>query len=367
MTFDGVARLKALAGREKLDAVALVPGANFYRVYGHDFHQNERTLIVIIQAQGPNIAIVPALEAASFELIGFEGEVFHWRDNDGPAQALRTAATKLTGLKRLGVEGQRMRVMEHNRLKAAMPNLEIIDCHAAISSTLRLHKTAGEIAHLRRAIEISQTALEATLRAVQIGQTEVEIERILLGQLFAAGAQGLSFGPIVAAGDNSYRPHATARADYKIKAGDALLLDFGATYNGYNADITRTVFVDECDDRSRAQYGVVLAANTAGREAAKPGMTCDALDDLVLGVLEASPFAQYVRTKTGHGLGLDVHEDPYIMRGNCQVLEPGMVFTIEPGLYVPDIAGVRIEDDMVITQNGAQSLTDFPRDLRIVG
>ncbi|MHA1544998.1 MAG: M24 family metallopeptidase, partial [Alphaproteobacteria bacterium] len=128
-----------------------------------------------------------------------------------------------------------------------------------------------------------------------------------------------------------------------------------------------TVFVGECDDRSRAQYGVVLAANTAGREAAKPGMTCDALDDLVLAVLEASPFAQYVRTKTGHGLGLDVHEDPYIMRGNSLVLEPGMVFTIEPGLYVPDIAGVRIEDDMVITQDGAQSLTDFPRDLRIVG
>lgn len=367
MALDGVAQLVALAARENVDAVALVPGANFFRVFGHDFHQNERTLIVIICGDRPSVAVVPALEAASFENIGFDGEVFHWRDNDGPAEAMRAAGAKLSGIGRIGVEGQRMRVMEHQHLKSAMPDLEIADCHSAISATLRLHKTADEIAKLRRAIEISETALERTLAGVQIGQTEMDIERALLGHLFSAGAEGLAFAPIVAAGANSFRPHAKARADYKIRAGDALLLDFGARFEGYCADITRTFFVRECDDRARAQYGVVLAANTAGRRAAKPGLTCHALDDLVLAELEASSFAQFVRTKTGHGLGLDVHEDPYIMRGNSQILEPGMVFTIEPGLYVPDIAGVRIEDDVVITSDGADTLTGFPRDLRIVG
>ncbi|MFV2092337.1 MAG: M24 family metallopeptidase [Hyphomicrobiales bacterium] len=359
--------LRALADRDMLDAVALVPGANFVHVYGHGFHQNERCLMVIIQRQGPNLAIVPALEAASFDRIGFAGEVFFWRDNDGPTQAISEAAARLQNVRRLGVEGQRMRVMEHHQLKNALPDLEIIDCHAAISSTLRLHKSAADIARLSRAIEISEIALEQTLQSVSAGQTEMQVQNVLLANLFAAGAQGLSFTPIVAAGANSHRPHASARTDYAIKPGDALLLDFGATYEGFCADITRTVFVDSCDDRGRAQYGVVLAANTAGREAARPGITCDALDRRVLGVLEASPFAQFVRTKTGHGLGRDVHEDPYIMVGNTQVLEPGMVFTIEPGLYVPGVAGVRIEDDVVITADGAQSLTSFPRDLRIVG
>jgi Xaa-Pro dipeptidase len=111
----------------------------------------------------------------------------------------------------------------------------------------------------------------------------------------------------------------------------------------------------------------VLAANAAGRAAARPGIACGDLDDTVLKVLEDSPFSKYVRHKTGHGLGLDMHEDPYIMRGNDAQLEPGMVFTIEPGLYIPGVCGIRIEDDVVVTENAAQSLTAFPRELRFVG
>jgi Xaa-Pro dipeptidase len=133
------------------------------------------------------------------------------------------------------------------------------------------------------------------------------------------------------------------------------------------ADITRTVFVGHCPDEARAVYDTVLAANTAGREAAWPGLSAHDLDDIVLGVLEASPYAEFIRTKTGHGLGRDVHEDPYIMRGNHQLLEPGMVFTIEPGLYLPDRFGVRIEDDMLITSDGADSLTTFTREVVLVG
>jgi Xaa-Pro dipeptidase len=220
---------------------------------------------------------------------------------------------------------------------------------------------------LRRAIELSEAALEATLEEIRVGMSESEIEAILLRNLFAHGADGLAFAPIVAAGDNAAKPHAHARPDYRIKPGDALLFDFGGSCQGFSADITRTFFVREVSDLDRAFYETVLIANTRGRAAARAGVTAADVDDAVQRVLEDSPFARFRRHKTGHGLGLDIHEAPQIMRGNTEVLEPGMVFTIEPGLYREGEAGVRIEDDVVVTETGIDCLTSFPRDLRLVG
>jgi Xaa-Pro dipeptidase len=351
------------------DAIALVPGANFLRIFGKDFHQMERPLVVIVPKSGISVAVVPNLELGSFTPIGFPGEVFDWRDEDGYMGAFRAMGAALPQLAkgaRVGVEGQRMRVFDLLALQEVLPGVEFLDAHAAISA-IRLRKTPEEIAALREAIKRSEVALEATIRQVRIGMTEKEVEAILLSELFRAGCDGLSFDPIVAAGDNAARPHASARADYCIKAGDALLFDFGGRYMHFSADITRTFFVGHASDHDRAFYDTVLAANTKGREIARPGMTASNVDDEVCKVLERSQFAAFKRHKTGHGLGLDVHEAPQIMRGNNQVLEPGMVFTIEPGLYRDGEAGVRIEDDVVVTADGVESLTTFPRELRIIG
>lgn len=284
----------------------------------------------------------------------------------GAFRAAGAALAQLGKGARVGVEGQRMRVFDLLALQAVMPGVEFVDAHTAISA-IRLRKTAAEIAALREAVKRSEAALEATIRQVKAGMTEKDVEAILLSELFRAGCEGLSFDPIVAAGDNAAKPHASARADYRIKTGDALLLDFGGRYNHFSADITRTFFVGHVSDHDRAFYDTVLAANTKGREIARAGMAASAVDDEVCRVLERSQFAAFKRHKTGHGLGLDVHEAPQIMRGNDQVLEPGMVFTIEPGLYRDGEAGVRIEDDVVVTDSGIESLTTFPRELRIIG
>ncbi|QDL93623.1 aminopeptidase P family protein [Paroceanicella profunda] len=349
-----------------LDAVALVPGANFMRIFGRAFHQNERPLVVLVPLEGRPAAVVPALEEASFASLGFEGEVFLWRDEEGYQAAFTAAAHAIPAPNRIGVEGQRMRVFEQFALHRALPAAACLDAQSAISR-IRLLKTAEDIGHLREAIRRSEAALEETLGAVRLGMTEAEIERILVRNLFDAGVQELSFAPIVAAAGNAAEPHAVARQDYPLAAGDALLFDFGGTWQGYRADITRTVFAGEVSDADRAFYESVRAANAAGRAAVRPGLTCGALDDVVLRVLEASPHAGGIIHKTGHGLGLDVHEDPYIQRGNDTALEPGMVFTIEPGLYRSGRIGVRIEDNMVVTETGGESLTSFPRSLRIVG
>jgi Xaa-Pro dipeptidase len=363
-----LAPLHAVLAATGLDGLVLVPGANFRRVFGTDFHQMERPLQVIVPRQGSPVAIVPNLEMGSFLPLGFPGEIFDWRDEEGYMVAFTKAAAALPQLQAstIGVEGQRMRVFDLFALRQVFPGASFSDAHADISS-IRLHKTAAEIALLKEAIRLSEAALEATLQQVKAGMSEKEVEAILLGQLFAHGADGLSFAPIVAAGDNAAKPHAHARADYRIKAGDALLFDYGGSYQGYSADITRTVFVGHVSDHDRAFYETVLAANAMGRAVSRPGVTASDVDDAVQQVLEHSQFAAFRRHKTGHGLGLDVHEAPQIMRGNGQVLEPGMVFTIEPGLYRDGEQGVRIEDNVVVTESGIDCLTTFPRELRIVG
>ncbi|MGR3342014.1 MAG: M24 family metallopeptidase [Paracoccaceae bacterium] len=359
-----LAAYAAVAADLCVDAVALVPGPNFTRVLNRAFMSHERPFLVVIPVSGPAVALVPNLELRSWDLVGFEGCVFDWRDQDGYAAAFTELVAHLD-IDSIAVEGQIMRVFVHHSLKNAQPDLRIIDGEAAISG-LRVVKTPDDIAALKEAIEISERALERTLAGVRLGQTEKEIEQMLIQALFAEGAEDQAFRPIVGAGDGSARPHATARHDYVVKAGDALLLDFGARKNGFAADITRTVFLDHASDEGQAVYDTVLRANRRGREVTRAGVTAHAIDDAVTAVLEASRYADRIRTKTGHGLGRDVHEAPYIMRGNHVVLEAGTVFTNEPGLYEIGNFGVRIEDDILVTVDGCQSLTKFPTDLRVL-
>ncbi len=356
---------RLLARRLQVEAVALVPGPNFTRALGHSFMSHERPFLLVVPAEGVPAAIVPNLELGSWEQVGFKGAVFDWRDQDGYAPAFAALASHMP-LKRLAVEGQVMRVFVHHALRQAMPDLEILDAEREISG-LRMIKSASDIAALEAAIGLSERALFKVLEGVRIGQTEKEIEGALIQALFAEGADNLAFSPIVAAADNSARPHAHARADYEVQSGDALLFDFGARKDGFCADITRTVFVGDASEEGRAVYDTVLRANLAGLEVTRAGVTAHEIDDVVTGVLEASPFADRIRTKTGHGLGRDVHEAPYIMRGNHEVLPAGTVYTNEPGLYGPGKFGVRIEDDVLVTKEGCRTLTSFPKELMIVG
>lgn len=362
---DRYSDLRLIASQRGVDAVALVPGENFRRLYEQDFHSLERPLVVVIPRDGPPAAIVPNLELSSFAALNFEGEVFDWRDQTGYAGAFAALAAHMS-LKSLAVEGQVMRVFVQLALSKAFPGLQFVDAEAEISG-LRYRKTGEDIARIERAIAISEAALAEVLDQIRIGQTEKHIEGLLIQALFSHGAEDQAFGALVAAGAHSAAAHAHARHDYALQDGDVLLLDFGARWSGFCADITRTVFVGHATDEARAVYETVQAANQRGHDITRPGLTAEDVDDAVTGVLEASPFADRIRTKTGHGLGRAVHEAPYIMRGNLQKLEPGVVFTNEPGLYKEGAFGVRIEDDILVTEAGCRSLTSFPRDIRVVG
>ena len=361
---DRYADLRRIAREAGTDAVALVPGPNFERLFSAAFGSHERPMLVVVPAEGPVAAIVPNLELLSFDALGFEGAVFDWRDQDGYTEAFRALAAHVP-LASLAVEGQVMRVFVHHALAQAYPGLRVVDAERAISA-LRLRKTGPEVAALTQAIRISEAALADTLADVRAGMTERAVERRLVAALFAQGAEGLSFPPIVAAGANAAMPHAHAR-DVAIRAGEALLIDFGARAGGFAADVTRTVFVGHADEEARAIYDTVLRANEAALAVTRAGVTAHEVDDAATAVLEASPYAAGIRTKTGHGLGRAVHEAPYVMRGNHEALDAGTVYTDEPGLYLPGRIGVRIEDVVLVTEDGHRCLTDFPKTLTVVG
>lgn len=357
--------LRDVAKALSLDAIAIVPGANFERIFNASFHQNERPLVVFVPASGKPLAVVPNLELGSFESLGFEGDVFDWRDQAGYQPAF-DALIKRANFNRIGVEGQVMRVFVHHALKQANPSCNIIDAQKDIAA-LRLCKNAAEIDALRKAIGVSETALQQTINQIRVGMTEKQIESILVQSLFSSGADDMSFSPIVAASTNSAKPHASARHDYEIQPGDALLMDFGARVDGLCADITRTFFIQHCSDEQRAVYETVLSANVTGCNSVKAGASAHNVDDATTKVLESSVYKDRIRTKTGHGLGRDIHEDPYIMRGNHETLKAGMVFTVEPGLYDLGKFGVRIEDDVLVTDSACELLTSFSKELMCIG
>ena len=295
----------------------------------------------------------------------FDADIIEWQDNDGFQHAFDKALKIFGDNFALGIEGQLMRAFEMQAITKASKNVNIKNAHKIISR-IRLHKEEYEIDNLTKAVEVAEQALNNTLDFVKEGLAEVEIKSFLMQQLLKFGAQGIAFEPLVLAGSNSALCHGHSRHDYKIQNGDCLLFDFGATINGYHSDITRTFFLKNASDESKNMYDVVLRANEKGRQISKPGVSMHDLDDAVMNVLEDSSYKEFIVHKTGHGLGMDVHEDPYIMRKNYELLEEGMVITIEPGLYKDGYLGIRIEDDVLITEKSCKSLTSFDRNLRII-
>jgi len=358
-------KIKSILSNNKLDAIALVPGSNFKFFTGGDFALMERpTILFILQDRKP-LVILPKLEIESFEKLNFDAEIIEWQDSDGYKHAFNTAKNKLNNLKRIGVEGQRMRYFESDALKQAFESSEIIDSHKTIMSC-RICKDNSEIESIKEAIKISEIALKNVIAQISIGISEVEIKNLLVQEMYKNGAEGMPFQPLVLISENSALPHGHSQEKNKLQIGDPLLIDFGCSYNGYNSDITRTFFFKDVKEDYRKIYEAVLNANQIGLELLKPNTTMHEIDNAVLNSLINSGYKELIVHKTGHGLGLDVHEDPYIMRKNYEELKDGMVVTIEPGLYKFGDLGIRIEDDVLITSTGYKCLTSFSKEMRII-
>lgn len=356
--------LTHLLEKYQLDAVALNPGPSLNHLTGLDFHLMERPVVAIFWADGKAQIILPELERAKVANLGFEIEVNTFGDVAETWGSVYGDALSIHKDKSLciGIEPTRLRFLEMHLLQQALPKARFEDGSSAIAP-LRLRKDATEIAKMKRAAEIAQIALLETLKTVRPGQSEKQIAAELMVQLYRAGSDPeLPFSPIVSTGPNTANPHASP-TDRVLGEGEFLLIDWGAGFEHYFSDITRTF---SCGEPSAEMFKIgelVRQANEAARLGGKAGMTCGDIDALARDVITRGGYGERFIHRTGHGLGMEAHEAPWIVGGSEVVLEEGMVFTIEPGIYLEDDAGVRIEDDVVVTADGLFSLTDLPREV----
>ena len=369
--YHRVEKLTHSLSRQGFDALAVMPGSSLFYLSGLTFHHTTRLTLAFFPVSGDTPCLVlPEMEVARVEASSsIKLLLFPWSDAVGPAEALRraieaTLPASAAAQPVVGVEYTVMRVMELRMLEEFTPSAHMVDATALLAG-LRMVKEELELTAIRRAVQVSETALRATINHIKEGITERQLAEIWSKELQAAGAEGESFAPIVASGPNSANPHHTV-SDRPFAVGDLIILDGGARAGGYVADMTRTIALGEPSDKARRIYGLVHAANLAGQAAVQPYISAEQLDRATRLVIMDGGYGDYFLHRTGHGIGLDVHEPPYIVEGNSERIPPGATFTIEPGIYVPGLGGVRIEDDVLVTENGCESLTQFERELMVL-
>jgi Xaa-Pro dipeptidase len=327
----------------------------------------ERPVVMVVRPGFEPTIILPELERVKIDALPFPARVHSYGENPAGWGAIFREALKGLGPAegKVGVEPCQLRLLEYNYLCQAAA-FEFVD-GSTVFSALRAKKDALEISCMRQAVRIAAHALKATRPKIAIGVTEKDIAADLFLQLIRHGSDGsLPFSPIIAAGPNAANPHAQP-SGRPLAAGDLLLVDWGAGYGGYMSDLTRTFAVGEIDPLWEKIHAIVQQANSAGRAAGRPGIACAEVDWATRSVIDAAGFGPYFTHRTGHGIGIECHEEPYIRGDNRQLLEIGMTYTIEPGIYLTGKNGVRIEDNVVVTAEGAESLSTMSRHLQVVG
>jgi len=353
-----------LAQAQGLDALVLMPGPNLVYTTGLEFLLSERPVLAFLPVDMPPALVLPQLEAGKGQAAGFE--VFPYTDEEGYALAFHEACAQLELAEvRLGVEALRMRVLEARILQRYIPEVDLIPADELFTA-LRLVKDTAELDAMRRAVRVAEAAFQAWLSHLYVGMPEREAAARLVAALLTGGAEALAFEPIVVGGENAALPHAVP-GNRPFARGDWVVVDWGAVVDGYASDITRMLVFGEPSGKLSEIHEIVCQANAAGRKAVGPGVEAHAVDAASRQVIELAGYGPAFLHRTGHGLGLETHESPFIVSGNALALRAGMTFTVEPGIYIPGLGGVRIEDDVVVTETGVETLTSLPREPFIVG
>jgi Xaa-Pro dipeptidase len=360
MKIDYNARQAKLRAMQDVDAVLLVPGANMVYFTGLEYHLSERPIIALFTADGLSF-ITPELEVPKLNRRpDLEARAFSWTDRDGYGDAIRQMVNdlKLNG-KTLGVDGMTMRVFEWMAFWKVGENIGVKDVGRDLLD-IRAIKTRDEIEAMRKANQLSEAALDKLLAWVQPGMTEKAIAARLNEELSAAGSTGNAFEPLIQTGPNSALPHGFS-GDRPLQRDEVLLIDYGGSWENYPADITRTFCLGKPSAELQKIYDTVKRANEAGIQAAGPGVPCGMVDKAARDVITQAGYGEYFIHRTGHGLGLSGHELPQMAADVVDLLKPGMVFTVEPGIYIPGVGGVRIEDNVAVTETGVDVLTSYPK------
>ena len=353
--------VRAAMQANRLDALVITPGAAMRYLTGFS-EPGSRFLALIVPAQQPWLFVVPALNAeqARRNPAGVT-DVRAWDDAEGWERVFEPLVEELT-LGSVGLDDD-MPARFVLTLQALIPAARLTVA-GAVLAPLRSRKDADELAALQQAAAATDALIPVAYAACKPGAAEVEIAQAI-GQAIARGGNADSFAPIIGAGVNGASPHHNTSAT-QIKTGDVVILDFGAMTGGYHGDITRTVAVGTASDEAKRVYDVVYQAYSAGVAAVQPGAMAQDVDAAARKVITDAGYGEYFIHRTGHGIGLDDHETPYILAGNETPLKPGHCFSIEPGIYLPGKFGVRLENIVTVQEDGTARVLNEPISPEIV-
>ena len=364
---SAAARAAAGAG---FDALLIGVGADLRYLTGYDAHESERLTLLVVPRDGPPAMVVPLLEKPAAEAgnrVAIRIET--WTETQQPAEVVaRLVREAAAGPTRLGVS-DRLWSLHLLRLQAALPGAAFTSATSAMR-TQRMTKDPDEATLLRLAAEAADRVVDQIAAGALVGRTEADVAREVRDRLVAEGHDTADFA-IVASGPNSASPHHSA-SDRVIRAGEPIVLDIGGTLGGYGSDITRTLWVtggdpaNGPDDEYRHLYAVLHAAQARATNVVRPGIACEAVDAAAREVIAAEGYGEQFIHRTGHGIGLEGHEEPYLVAGNDEPLGEGMAFSIEPGIYLEGRYGARIEDIVLCGADGPIPLNTTGRDLRVV-
>jgi Xaa-Pro aminopeptidase len=271
---------------------------------------------------------------------------------------------KKAKVERIGFEAEHTSVAMLEEIESFIKPAQAVSTKRVVED-LRLHKDEDEIAIIRQAVQIIDECFDYICGVMKPGMTEREVSNELLQQMKARGASGSSFETIVASGERGALPHGIA-SDKKLAAGEMITIDMGAVFNGYCSDCTRTVALGKVSREQQKIYETVWRAQTEAAAALKPGLSCKAADAVARNVIDEAGYGEYFGHGLGHGVGLEIHEQPRLSKLGKGTLKPGMIVTCEPGIYIEGIGGVRVEDMLVITKDGAETLTRARKPRKII-
>ncbi len=352
--------------REKDISFSMVTSTpNVFYLSGFYTEPHERLLALFIFQKEEPFLVCPKMEVTQARSSGWPHEIVSFSDTDDPWELIKVALEKrnIDG-HTIAIEKEHMNIARYEHLKSLYPKSSIVSAEEKLH-TLRMIKDKKEASILREAALLADFGVEVGVHAINKGKTELDVIGSIEFELKKKGIRQMSFATMVLTGLKTASPHGKPGLA-KFQHGDFVLFDLGVVLDGYCSDITRTVAFGEVNEEQEKIYETVLKAQKAAISECKPGVEIGALDKIARSIITNAGYGDYFTHRLGHGLGIDVHEFPSMNATNTSILQEGMSFTIEPGIYVEGTGGVRIEDDVLITNDRVEVLTKYPKDLQII-
>jgi Xaa-Pro dipeptidase len=351
-----LARLRKRLEDEKLDGVLIVPGPNMQYFTGVESLLLERPFMLLFPVSGTAQLVAPALEAGPYRDSPMPMTIHSWTDSEGSPHAISKAVLSAGVRGRWGVEGKVPFLFLHKLMKCAAPEFEDAE---PVLQRLRETKDDAEVRLLKSSARVLSKSFSKFPELVREGVTELALAKAATETIYSNGATKVD-AMLVQSGGRAADPHSLPSAK-KVKRGESIIFDVGSTFEGYYADITRTFCIGRSEEVEDV-YQKVLEAEEAGIRASAQGVEVGKVDEAARGILRRAGLGEYFIHRTGHGLGLEVHEAPYIIEGGKERLGPNMCFTVEPGVYIRGKLGVRMEDNVLIEGKKGVEITDTPKE-----